>query len=102
MMCESDLFSVWRKQRGHVRAGLCYQVLDFAGQLSESLGLAQNELRAVINEIAVEVEETAESFMVNVASPRSYVEILEEAHMELGRMNLSGLMAANSPKSLSK
>ena len=78
------------------------QVLDFAGQLSESLGLAQDELTSIIDEIAVEVEETAESFMVNVASPRTYVAILEEAHMELGRMNLSGLMAANLPKSLSK
>lgn len=78
------------------------QVLEFAGQLSENLGLTQDELRTVINEIAVEVEKTAESFMINVASPKSYVEILEEAHMELGRMNLSGLMATNSLRSVSK
>lgn len=73
-------------------------ILKYANELSGSLGLTQGELVTVINEVAQEVEETAQRFMVKMEPPKSYLEILEEAHLELGRLNLSQLMSAKSSK----
>lgn len=73
-------------------------ILEYASDLSKGLGLDQNQLVAVMNEVTQEVEETAQRFMVKMEPPKSYLEILEEAHLELGRLNLSQLMATETSK----
>jgi len=74
------------------------KLLGYAQVLHEGLGIQREELPSVMNEISADVEQTAKDFMVKVDTPKSYLEILEEAHLELGRMNLSQLMATDSRK----
>jgi len=66
------------------------QILTFRDEAESRLGLPGDVLVDVLKSVTTHLEEAAESFAVT--SPRSYVEILEQAHIELGRLNLSYLM----------
>jgi hypothetical protein len=66
------------------------QILLFREQAQSRLGLSDEVLADILKGVMHEMELVAESFMVR--PPRSYVEILEQAHLELGRLNLSYLM----------
>ena len=84
-----DLFLVPQEQEA---------IVAYQNELYRSLGIKERDLLLVMTEITREVEETSKTFMVEVESPRSYVELLEQAHLELGRMNLSYLMSQEANK----
>ena len=69
------------------------QILTFRAEARARLRLDDDTLIAILKEVTAEMEATAESFMVS--PPKSYVEILEQAHLELGRLNLAYLMATD-------
>jgi putative nucleotidyltransferase with HDIG domain len=66
------------------------QILGFKTEAQTRLKVSDEALVDILKGVTTEMEQTAESFMV--APPKSYVEILEQAHLELGRMNLAYLM----------
>ena len=70
------------------------RILAFKEKAQSRLHLSDEVLVDILKGIASEMELAAESFMVT--APRSYVEILEQAHLELGRLNLSYLMDKQS------
>jgi hypothetical protein len=84
---------------GRLRAGYVYPPMNIWESGEEYFvecevpGLEMEDLLYIIRQIASEVASTASAFMVGVESPTTYVEILEKAHLELGRMNLSYLMS---------
>jgi putative nucleotidyltransferase with HDIG domain len=66
------------------------QILTFKEFAQERLDLPDEVLVDILQGVTDELEGAAEAFMV--APPRSYIEILEQAHIELGRLNLAYLM----------
>jgi putative nucleotidyltransferase with HDIG domain len=66
------------------------QILKFRTVAQERLALPDKTLVGLLAGVTREIEQVAQMFMV--AAPRSYIEILEEAHLELGRLNLAYLM----------
>jgi two-component system, cell cycle response regulator len=66
------------------------QILAFRAEARERLHLDDDILVDILKGVTSEMEAAAETFMV--APPKSYIEILEQAHLELGRLNLSYLM----------
>ncbi len=66
------------------------QILAFRAEARERLHLDDDTLIDILKGVTAEMEAAAETFMV--AAPKSYIEILEQAHIELGRLNLSYLM----------
>ncbi|HUU43872.1 MAG TPA: HDOD domain-containing protein [Planctomycetota bacterium] len=70
------------------------QILAFKDEAQKRLGLADEVLVDVLKGVTRQLEETAEAF--SVTTPRSYIEILEQAHVELGRLNLAYLMQKQS------
>ena len=66
------------------------QILTFRTEAQSRLKVSDEVLVETLKGVTVEMERTAESFMV--MPPKSYVEILEQAHLELGRLNLAYLM----------
>jgi len=79
MMCQVFVLPVSREQ-----------ILSFKEKTQSRLDLSDEVLVDILSNVTREMELAAESFMVH--PPRSYVEILEQAHLELGRLNLSYLM----------
>ena len=72
------------------------QILAFRAEARARLRLDDDTLIAILKDVTAEMEAAAESFMV--APPKSYIEVLEQAHLELGRLNLSYLMAHEQTK----
>jgi hypothetical protein len=66
------------------------QITAFKESTQKRLDLSDESLVAILSGVTHELEQAAETFMVAV--PRSYVEILEQAHLELGRLSLAYLM----------
>ena len=72
------------------------QILEFRSEARNRFHLDDDTLLNILKAVTLELESTAESFMV--APPRSYIEILEQAHLELGRLNLTYLIANDLSK----
>jgi putative nucleotidyltransferase with HDIG domain len=72
------------------------QILSFKEVAQSRLHVSDEALVDVLSNVSREMELAAESFMVT--PPRTYVEILEQAHLELGRLNLSYLMDTQSAR----
>ncbi|HUW56957.1 MAG TPA: HDOD domain-containing protein [Planctomycetota bacterium] len=79
VMCQ--IFSVSASREG---------ILTFKELAQSRLDLSDEVLVDILKAISREMEIAAESFMV--IPPRSYIEVLEQAHLELGRLNLSYLL----------
>ena len=69
-------------------------ILTFRDQAQTRLDLPDDVLVDILKAITHEMEVAAESF--TVVPPRSYIEVLEQAHLELGRLNLSYLLERQS------
>ncbi len=72
------------------------QILEFRTEARNRFHLDDDTLINILKAVTAELESTAESFMVS--APRSYIEILEQAHIELGRLNLTYLIANDLTK----
>jgi putative nucleotidyltransferase with HDIG domain len=72
------------------------QILSFKGEAQSWLDLTDEALVDTLKGVTREMELAAESFMV--VPPKSYLEILEQAHLELGRLNLAYLMEKQAVK----
>lgn len=70
------------------------QIVSFKEHAQSRLHLADEVLVEILAGVTKELELAAESFMVS--TPKSYVEILESAHLELGRLNLAYLLERQS------
>ena len=66
------------------------QILTFKAEAQHRLDIPDDVLVDVLKGVTEKLEQTAESF--SVAPPTSYIDILEQAHLELGRLNLAYLM----------
>ena len=66
------------------------QILSFKSEAQSRLAISDEALLDTLKAVSQEIEAAAETFMVT--PPKSYVEILEQAHLELGRLNLAYLM----------
>lgn len=73
------------------------QILAFRDEAQKRLDISDAALVDVLRGITTEMERAAESFMVS--PPQTYVEILEQAHLELGRLNLAYLMEGQTQNS---